>query len=431
MKRALILAAASTFGLAAPALAQHAGHTMPAAPQAAAPAAADDPACPPEHAAMGHCTPKSAASANPHAGHTMAPPAVQAADPHAGHTMTAPTAPAAAAASDPSCPPEHAAMGHCKPAATPPAQPAADPHAGHNMAAPQPPASDPNCPPEHAAMGHCKPATTPPPAADPHAGHATSGSTPTTAPPVAPPPKGAFSGPEHAADTVWDPKLMAKKRANELRAEHGGYTGYMVLVDQFEYRAVEGRDGYFLNAEAWYGGDYDRLWLKSEIESDRGRKPEQAEVQALWSRALDPWFNLQTGVRYDFRPDPERAHLVVGIQGLAPYWFEVDGAFFLSDEGDVTARLEAEYDQRITQRLILQPRMEVDFALQDVPEIGVGAGLSKAEFGVRLRYEIKREFAPYIGVEYNRTFGDTADFARAEGEKVSHLSFVVGLRSWF
>lgn len=278
-------------------------------------------------------------------------------------------------------------------------------------------------------MGHCKPET--PAIAAPHAGHNMGNVAAPGTPPVAPPPKAAFLGPEHAADIVFDPKLMAQKRAKELIAEHGGYTGYMLLIDQLEYRAVDGRDGYFVNAEAWYGGDYDRLWLKTEIEADVGRRPEQAEVQALYSRALDPWFNLQTGVRYDFEPSPERAHLVVGVQGLAPYWFEVDGALFLSDRGDLTARLEAEYDQRITQRLILQPRLEIDFALQDVPAIGVGSGLSKAEVGLRLRYEIEREFAPYVGVEYNRTFGDTADFARAAGDKAGHLSFVIGLRSWF
>lgn len=216
-----------------------------------------------------------------------------------------------------------------------------------------------------------------------------------------------------------------------VRREHGAITTYNVLIDQMEARIVEGRNGYFVNAQAWYGGDIDRLWVKTEIESDFGRRPEQAEVQALWSHALDPWFNLQAGIRYDFEPNPERAHAVLGIQGLAPYWFEVDGAFFLSDKGDLTARLEAEYDQRITQKLILQPRMEVDFAFQDIPEIGVGSGFSTAEVGLRLRYEFAREFAPYIGVEYNRAFGDTADFLRAEGEKVDQLGFVVGLRVWF
>lgn len=452
MRRALILAAALTVGCAAPAFAQHSGHTTaPAAAPATttAPGVAADPSCPPEHAAMGHCKPEPGA-ADPVATSAPAPDP----RPDQSSSIAAPTATV-----DPSCPPEHAAMGHCTPKEAPGVQPA--PIAPARAAKPTPalPASvDASCPPEHAAMGHCTPAA---PVATPdkpraqnmgngsaaaptmaaetscspeHAamGHCTpkSGAS-AVAPPVAPPPQAAFGGPEHAADMVWDPALMAEKRADGLLREHGGYTGYMVLFDQFEYRAVEGRDGYFVNAQAWYGGDYDRLWIKAEIESDWGRKPEQAEVQALWSRALDPWFNLQTGVRYDFEPSPERAHLVLGIQGLAPYWFEVDGALFLSDEGDLTARLEAEYDQRITQRLILQPRVEIDFALQDVEEIGVGSGLSKIEAGLRLRYEIKREFAPYIGVEYNRTFGDTARFARAENDKVGHLSFVVGLRSWF
>jgi copper resistance protein B len=325
-------------------------------------------------------------------------------------------------------------MGHCKPK-TPAA---ADPHAGHDMggaAAPAAPAAaDPSCPPEHAAMGHCTPkagAVGAAPATDPHAGHNMGNAAAPGTPPVAPPPQAAFSGPEHAADTVFDPKLMARKRAEELIQEHGGYTGYMVLFDQLEARIQDGRDGYAWEGDAWYGGDYDRLWLKTEGEGEFGEALESAEVQALYSRAIDPWFNLQAGIRYDIRPKPDRAHLAVGILGLAPYWFEIDGALFLSDKGDLTARFEAEYDQRITNRLILQPRVEFDLAAQDVPELGIGAGLSSAEAGLRLRYEFKREFAPYIGVEYERRFGDTADFARAEGEKAGGWAFLIGLRSWF
>jgi copper resistance protein B len=257
------------------------------------------------------------------------------------------------------------------------------------------------------------------------------GDAPTASPPVAPPPQAAFSGPEHAADMVFDPQLMARKRAEELISEHGGYAGYMVLFDRLEYRAVDGRDGYAWDAEGWYGGDYNRLWIKTEGEGEFGEKVESAEVQALYSRAIDPWFNLQAGVRYDIRPKPDRAHLVLGAQGLAPYWFEVDGALFLSTKGDLTARFEAEYDQRITNRLILQPRVEVDLAAQNVPELGIGAGLSSADVGLRLRYEIKREFAPYVGVQYERRFGDTADFARAAGEDVGGWAVLVGLRSWF
>jgi copper resistance protein B len=272
---------------------------------------------------------------------------------------------------------------------------------------------DPSCPPEHAAMGHCAP------------------SDEASAPSVAPPPPEALSGPEHAADAVWDPKLMAEKRAEALIDEHGGFTGYKVLLDRFEYRAVQGRDGFAWEGEGWYGGDYDRLWVKTEGEGAFGEAVEGAEVQALYSRAIDPWFNLQAGVRYDIRPEPARAHLALGVQGLAPYWFEVDGALFLSDKGELTARLEAEYDQRITNRLILQPRVELDLSAQDVPELGIGAGLSSAEAGLRLRYEFVPEFAPYVGVQYERRFGDTADFARAAGEDADGWAALVGLRAWF
>lgn len=335
-----------------------------------------------------------------HEGHTMPAPKEEtkpAADPHAGHVMPAP---APAPTSDP-----HA--GHALPAPVKPA-PVADPHAGHVMPAP--------------ALAQ---------PAEPHAGHdmgAMGEESP--APPVAPPPPGALSGPTHAADAVFGQEAMAEAR-EELRREHGSIVTSKVLIDQLEARIRNGRDGYFLNAEAWYGGDINKLWLKTEIEGDFGHKPEQAEVQALYSRAIDPWWNLQAGVRYDLRPNPERAYLVLGLEGLAPYWFEVDAAAFVSNKGDVSARLEVETDQRLTQKLILQPRVELDLAAQDVPEIGVGSGLSTAELGLRLRYEVKREFAPYVGVAYERAFGDTADFRRAAGDKAGGWNFLVGVRAWF
>ena len=278
-------------------------------------------------------------------------------------------------------------------------------------------------------MGHCRmPTAAAPATSDPHAGHAMGEEVP--GPPVAPPPPGALSGPAHAADALFGQEAMAEAR-EELRREHGSIVTSKILIDQLEARIRNGRDGYFLNAEAWYGGDIDKLWLKSEIEGEFGRSPEHAEVQALWSRAISPWWNLQAGVRYDFRPDPERAHLVLGIEGLAPYWFEIDAAAFVSHKGDVTARFEAEYDQRLTQKLILQPRVEFDLAAQDVPEIGIGSGLSNAEAGLRLRYEIMPEFAPYVGVAYERAFGETADFRRAAGGKAGGWNLLVGVRAWF
>jgi copper resistance protein B len=277
-------------------------------------------------------------------------------------------------------------------------------------------------------MGHCRPAETAPGKADPRVGHAMGEETPS--PPVAPPPPGALSGPAHAAEAVYGREAMADAR-EVLREEHGSIETYKVMIDQLEARIRKGRDGYALEGEAWYGGDINKVWLKTEVEGEFGRRPERAEIQALYSRAIDPWWNLQAGVRYDFRPDPERAYLVVGVEGLAPYWFEVDAAAFVSNKGDISARLEGEYDLRLTQRLILQPRIEFDIALQDVPEIGVGSGLSSAEAGLRLRYEIVPEFAPYLGVAYERGFGATADFRRADGEKAGGWNLLVGARAWF
>ena len=128
---------------------------------------------------------------------------------------------------------------------------------------------------------------------------------------------------------------------------------------------------------------------------------------------------------------PSRTYATVGFEGLAPYWFEVEGALFLSDKGDLLARAEAYYDQRITQRLILQPRAELNFAAQDDRRRGVGSGISDLELGLRLRYELAREFAPYVGVSWDRKLGDTARFARAAGEGASDTSLVAGVRFWF
>jgi copper resistance protein B len=265
-------------------------------------------------------------------------------------------------------------------------------------------------------------------AADPHAGHGMAPEPP--APPVAPPPPDALTGPANAADTIFDAQAMKTAR-EQLRREHGVFTTSKLLVDRLEWGIREGRDSYLWDGQGWIGGDIDKLWIKSEGEGAIGAKPEQAEVQALWSHAINPWFDLQTGVRYDLRPDPERAHLVLGVQGLMPYWFEIDAAAFLSDKGDLTARFEGEYDQRITRKLILQPRIEFDLAAQDVPELGIGSGLSTAEAGLRLRYELVPEFAPYLGLQYERAFGDTRAYRRAAGEDLGGWSLLLGIRTWF
>ncbi|MCP5397345.1 MAG: copper resistance protein B [Sphingomonadaceae bacterium] len=247
--------------------------------------------------------------------------------------------------------------------------------------------------------------------------------------PAASPPERALEGPERAADAIWGADAMAPSR-EAVRRENGAMTTGMVMVERFEARLGEGQDAWLWDVEAWQGSDIDKLWLKSEGEGELGSPVEDAEVQALWSHAITPFFDLQAGARLDIEPET-RSHLVLGVQGLAPYMWHVDGAVFLSDRGDLTARLKGEYDQKITQRLILQPRAELEFSAQDVPERALGSGLTKAELGLRLRYEIKREFAPYVGVEYEAKAGRTASLARAAGEDPDAMKLLVGIRAWF
>lgn len=233
------------------------------------------------------------------------------------------------------------------------------------------------------------------------------------------------------ADAYWGGARQARARA-ALYSDHAGGTTFFALVDRLEYQSQEGSPTFLFDAEGWWGGDRDKLWLKSEIDYDfDADRFHEAEIQALWSRAITPYFDLQAGVRRDFEPDPSRTYGVIGIKGLAPYWFDIDAAIFVSGHGDVTARLEAEYDLLLTQRLILQPRTELNFAAQTVDDLNVGKGLSSAELGLRLRYEITRQVAPYVGVNWTRSVGETADFVRADGEDPGRVSFVAGLRFWF
>ena len=235
---------------------------------------------------------------------------------------------------------------------------------------------------------------------------------------------------DHAADRSFPPGVMAQAR-DEFRTEQGGQNFHRVLFNLAEYQVHDGKDGYRWDGEAWWGGDINRLVVKSEGEGTFRESVDSAEVQALYSRAIGPYFNLQAGVRHDFQPSPTQTFATVGIEGLAPYQFDVSSALFLSTKGDLLARAEATYDERITQRLILQPRVELNFAAQDVPDDRIGAGLSDAELGLRLRYEISRQFAPYIGVSYSTKVGRSATFARRDGEAPHSTSLVLGIRTWF
>lgn len=235
---------------------------------------------------------------------------------------------------------------------------------------------------------------------------------------------------DHYADRIYGNGEMTASRTM-LHNEHGGSISSMILFNLAEYQVRNGRDGYRWDGEAWFGKDLDRLVVKTEGEGAFRDGVDSAEVQALYSRALDPYWNVQAGVRYDFKPNPSRTYATIGIEGVAPYWFETEAALFLSNKGEVLGRIEGYYDQRITQRLILQPRVELNLSAQNVPETRIGSGLSNAELGLRLRYEVRREFAPYIGVSYDRKFGQTADYARADGKGVKATSFVIGVRTWF
>jgi copper resistance protein B len=235
---------------------------------------------------------------------------------------------------------------------------------------------------------------------------------------------------DHFADRFFPRNEMARSH-EEMMRESGGSSFGLVALNLFEYQAHAGSDGYRWDGEGWYGGDINRLWIKSEGEGELGRSLNTGEIQALYSRAIDPYFNLQGGVRQDFGRGAKRTYATVSLQGLAPGMFEVDGSLFLSIKGELLGRVEGYVDQRITQRLILQPRIELNFAAQDIPESDIGAGLVDGEVGARLRYEISRQFGPYVGVSYLRKTGATARLSRAAGEDVHATSFVAGIRFWF
>ncbi|MEW6353546.1 MAG: copper resistance protein B [Pseudomonadota bacterium] len=209
----------------------------------------------------------------------------------------------------------------------------------------------------------------------------------------------------------------------------------LLLVDQLEYRSNDGPDTLDWDAQGWIGTDYNKLWLKTEGKDRRsGDNGGEWEVQALYSRLVAPFWDFQAGLRYDSlygAQDRDRGFAVVGFEGLAPYWFEVTPALFVSEDGDVSARFTASYELLFTQRLILQPRFEINAAAQKAEEFGVGGGLNDIELGLRLRYEIQREFAPYIGVSWTNKFGSTADIAREEGERTDDFAVVAGVRVWF
>lgn len=262
-----------------------------------------------------------------------------------------------------------------------------------------------------------------------HTGHgqpAPDATAPDDTPGNAPPPPVPT---DHPAERFFPAARMAPARAALLR--EGRIVTGAILIDQFEYRAVSGRDGYGWKASAWYGGDIDRIVFATEGEGEFGHPAERAETRLMLRHALDPWWNVELGVRHDFTPSPQRTYAAIGIEGLAPYWFELEAQAFVSDKGDVHLRLGGSHDMRLTGALVLQPDAEVNIALQDVPALGIGPGIERIELGARLRYEITPQFAPYVGVHWERKLGRTADYVRADGERASAVAAVFGIKAWF
>ena len=389
------------------------GHcTMPPA----RPAEQAPPACTPEHAAMGHCEPARSAAAPRHE-HPSA---------HGAH---------APAAQGNACSPEHAAMGHCTPAGSA-ATPRHDHHSAHGAHAPG--AQGNACSPEHAAMGHCTPAGST--AASRHDHPSAHGA-------HAPAAQGNACSPEHAARghcASASPELPREPVPGVTPADraaafpvlahgdhaHGPAHYAMVKFDRFEAWDGRGTRGQAWEGSASVGGDIHRLWLRSSGERSAGTTT-RASAELQVSRAAARWWDLVAGVRHDFRPAASRTRAVIGVQGIAPYQFEVSALAYFGDGGGMTAKLEAEYDMRFSNRLVLQPLLELELHSQDDPARGTGSGLSKAEAGLRLRYEFSRRFAPYVGLVHERSFGATARSHEADGEAARDTRVVAGVRFWF
>lgn len=365
-----------------------------------------------DHSKMKMPAPKTAPAKKPEASKPVAQkPAV---DPHAGHVMPAP-APAPKPVPKPAAKPtpkpvakpmpkpatrpasseavDHAAMGHEMPGAQVPTEEVDHAAMGHDMAMPQ----DGMSGMDHSAIAHDLPADAAP--REP-------------IPPVTPADRAA-AFPDVQGHSVHD------------NAIHSFW-----LLDRLEAWDADQGTGVGWEAVAWIGTDLDRVWLRSEGERVGG-STESADIEVLYGRAISRWWDVVAGLRHDFGHGPSQTFAAIGIQGLAPHWFEVEATAYVGQSGQTAARLEVEYDTLLTNRLILQWLAEAEFHGKDDPRRGIGAGLGTVEAGLRLRYEFTRRFAPYIGVVRERAFGGTADLRRGAGEDIDDTRLVAGVRIWF
>lgn len=222
---------------------------------------------------------------------------------------------------------------------------------------------------------------------------------------------------------------MSNERMIELMQMEDNAPLGMALLDELEWHEIDNHNAVHWDGQFWYGNDYDKAWLRTEGNAAAGDYEGLAEL--FWDRIVNRWWHVQAGARHDFGDGPGRTWAGFGFQGLAPYWFEVEATAYVGEEGRTAARFSAEYDLLFSQRLILQPKIEFDLYGKDDPRNGIGSGLADSEISLRLRYEIRRELAPYVGIVWTRSFGDTADFARAAGDDDDDVQFVAGLRAWF
>ncbi|MGE3179401.1 MAG: copper resistance protein B [Vicinamibacterales bacterium] len=268
---------------------------------------------------------------------------------------------------------------------------------------------------------HDTPAREAPPVpvqSDPHAGHHPPG-----------------DGPADAALPPFVPRLTdADRRAAfpevHAHAAHDNQVNYFVLFDQLEWQPHDAGARFAWDDRGWIGRDLDRVWFRTEgLAVDGG--VDDAEAHLLYGRAIARWWDVVAGVRQDVRPGRAQTWGAVGIQGLAPYWFDLSATAYVGAGGRTALRLEADYELLLTNRLILKPLVELDLYGRADPERRIGAGLSSMDAGVRVRYEFRREFAPYVGITWRRTFGGTARFARENGEDVRSTGMVAGVRLWF
>ena len=205
---------------------------------------------------------------------------------------------------------------------------------------------------------------------------------------------------------------------------------FFFKADQLEVRDGDEENLAVFEGFLWAGKDLDKLWIKAEVEADED-ETESSEWQLLYSRAIDPNWDLQIGLRTDVEPEPERDWLAIGFYGIAPYWFEIDTAVFIEEDEQVNLRLEAEYELMLTQKWVLSPEIEINWYSDDDDALGVAEGFAELETGIRLRYEFTREFAPYIGINYEGLLGDTRDLAGDNDDETSDTQLVAGLRFWF